>query len=244
MTSNQNYINYLVNWIKNQVKKANKSGVIVGISGGIDSALVAVLAKKAFPNDSLGLVMKIKDMSNKDLQDISKLVKKFDIQTREINLSNIYENFVDTLKLEDKMSLANLQPRLRMSTLYAIAQEKNYLVLGTDNLVEMYIGYFTKYGDGGVDLLPIVNLSKTQVYNLAKELGINEEILNKAPSAGLWENQKDEDEMKFSYKDFDQFLQDKSKLKKSVVDRIEYLHEISQHKRNKIPRPSKKLKDF
>ncbi|WP_215774739.1 NAD(+) synthase [Mesomycoplasma hyorhinis] len=243
MTFNQNYINYLVNWIKNQVKKANKSGVIVGISGGIDSALVAVLAKKAFPNDSLGLVMKIKDMS-KDLQDISKLVKKFDIQTREINLSNIYENFVDTLKLEDKMSLANLQPRLRMSTLYAIAQEKNYLVLGTDNLVEMYIGYFTKYGDGGVDLLPIVNLSKTQVYNLAKELGINEEILNKAPSAGLWENQKDEDEMKFSYKDFDQFLQDKSKLKKSVVDRIEYLHEISQHKRNKIPRPSKKLKDF
>lgn len=243
MTSNQNYINYLVNWIKNQVKKANKSGVIVGISGGIDSALVAVLAKKAFPNDSLGLMMKIKDMS-KDLQDISKLVKKFDIQTREINLSNIYENFVDTLKLEDKMSLANLQPRLRMSTLYAIAQEKNYLVLGTDNLVEMYIGYFTKYGDGGVDLLPIVNLSKTQVYNLAKELGINEEILNKAPSAGLWENQKDEDEMKFSYKDFDQFLQDKSKLKKSVVDRIEYLHEISQHKRNKIPRPSKKLKDF
>ncbi|WP_215737662.1 NAD(+) synthase [Mesomycoplasma hyorhinis] len=243
MTSNQNYINYLVNWIKNQVKKANKSGVIVGISGGIDSALVAVLAKKAFPNDSLGLVMKIQDMS-KDLQDISKLVKKFDIQTREINLSNIYENFVDTLKLEDKMSLANLQPRLRMSTLYAIAQEKNYLVLGTDNLVEMYIGYFTKYGDGGVDLLPIVNLSKTQVYNLAKELGINEEILNKAPSAGLWENQKDEDEMKFSYKDFDQFLQDKSKLKKSVVDRIEYLHEISQHKRNKIPRPSKKLKDF
>lgn len=187
--------------------------------------------------------MKIKDMS-KDLQDISKLVKKFDIKTREINLSNIYENFVDTLKLEDKMSLANLQPRLRMSTLYAIAQEKNYLVLGTDNLVEMYIGYFTKYGDGGVDLLPIVNLSKTQVYNLAKELGINEEILNKAPSAGLWENQKDEDEMKFSYKDFDQFLQDKSKLKKSVVDRIEYLHEISQHKRNKIPRPSKKLKDF
>ncbi|SYV91903.1 NAD+ synthetase, partial [Mesomycoplasma hyorhinis] len=143
------------------------------------------MAKKAFPNDSLGLVMKIKDMS-KDLQDISKLVKKFDIQTREINLSNIYENFVDTLKLEDKMSLANLQPRLRMSTLYAIAQEKNYLVLGTDNLVEMYIGYFTKYGDGGVDLLPIVNLSKTQVYNLAKELGINEEILNKAPSAGLW----------------------------------------------------------
>lgn len=243
MTSNQNYINYLVNWIKNQVKKANKSGVIVGISGGIDSALVAVLAKKAFPNDSLGLVMKIKDMS-KDLQDISKLVKKFDIKTREINLSNIYENFVDTLKLEDKMSLANLQPRLRMSTLYAIAQEKNYLVLGTDNLVEMYIGYFTKYGDGGVDLLPIVNLSKTQVYNLAKELGINEEILNKASSAGLWENQKDEDEMKFSYKDFDQFLQDKSKLKKSVVDRIEYLHEISQHKRNKIPRPSKKLKDF
>lgn len=243
MTSNQNYINYLVNWIKNQVKKANKSGVIVGISGGIDSALVAVLAKKAFPNDSLGLVMKIKDMS-KDLQDISKLVKKFDIQTREINLSNIYENFVDTLKLEDKMSLANLQPRLRMSTLYAIAQEKNYLVLGTNNLVEMYIGYFTKYGDVGVDLLPIVNLSKTQVYNLAKELGINEEILNKAPSAGLWENQKDEDEMKFSYKDFDQFLQDKSKLKKSVVDRIEYLHEISQHKRNKIPRPSKKLKDF
>ncbi|QJB71099.1 NAD(+) synthase [Mycoplasma sp. 1654_15] len=243
MTSNEKYINYLVNWIKNQVKKANKSGVIVGISGGIDSALVAVLAKKAFPKDSLGLIMQIKNM-DKDLSHIEKLVNKFDISTRKINLSNIYEEFVKTLKIEDKMSLANIQPRLRMSTLYAIAQEKDYLVLGTDNLVEMYIGYFTKYGDGGVDLLPIVHLTKTEVYQLAKELGINEEILKKAPSAGLWENQKDEDEMKFTYKDFDQFLEDKSKLKKSVVDRIEYLHKISQHKRNKIPRPRKTLKDF
>lgn len=240
MNNFQKYADYLVKWIKNQVKKANKKGVIVGLSGGIDSALVGVLAKKAFPNNSLGVIMPIRDMTA-DVEHINKLVKKFDIKVTTVSLKETFEKLSKALNVSDHLAIANIQPRLRMTTLYALAQEHDYLVLGTDNFVEMYIGYFTKYGDGGVDLLPIVNLTKTQVYQLAEFLGVNEEILQKAPSAGLWENQSDENEMGFTYKEFDLFLTNSSKLSKAKKERIEYLHKISEHKRNKLPKPKLKL---
>lgn len=240
MNNFQKYADYLVKWIKNQVKKANKKGVIVGLSGGIDSALVGVLAKKAFPNNSLGVIMPIRDMTT-DVEHINKLVKKFDIKVTTVSLKETFEKLSKALSVSDHLAIANIQPRLRMTTLYALAQEHDYLVLGTDNFVEMYIGYFTKYGDGGVDLLPIVNLTKSQVYQLAEFLGVNEEILQKAPSAGLWENQSDENEMGFTYKEFDLFLANSSKLSKAKKERIEYLHKISEHKRNKLPKPKLKL---
>ncbi|VEU66529.1 NAD+ synthetase [Mesomycoplasma conjunctivae] len=242
MKKEEKYIEYLISWIKKQVEKANKKGVIFGLSGGIDSALVGVLGQKAFPYNHLGVIMPIRDMEA-DKQDIEKLANKFNIKTIVVDLLPTFTSIKNTLNLNSRLSIANIQPKLRMTTLYALAQEYNYLVLGTDNLVEMYIGYFTKYGDGGVDLLPIVNLTKTQVYKVAKHIGVVDEILTKAPSAGLWENQKDEDEMGFSYKDFDIFLKNPEKLSAKKRQRIEYLHKISEHKRSRIPQPKLKMED-
>ncbi|AAV27587.1 NAD(+) synthetase [Mesomycoplasma hyopneumoniae] len=235
-----NYFNYLIEWIRQEVKKAQKKGVIFGLSGGVDSALVAVLANKAFPDSHLGLIMPIRDMIT-DMVDIDLLVKKFGIKNKEINLKPAFENLKKCFNLKNKLANSNIQPRLRMTSLYAFAQEFDYLVLGTDNFSEMYLGYFTKYGDGGVDLLPIVNLTKVQVWKMAAEIGIPESIIKKKPSANLWENQTDENEMGFSYGDLDLFMENPNLVSKEIAAKITKLHEISSHKRDQIPRPLKKL---
>lgn len=236
----KNYFDYLVDWIRQEVKKANKKGVIFGISGGIDSALVAVLAQKAFPESHLGLIMPIRDMES-DKVDISELVEKFNLKTKEIDLKIAFETLKNVFNLENHLANSNIQPRLRMISLYAFAQEFDYLVLGTDNFSEMYLGYFTKYGDGGVDLLPIVNLTKMQVYEIAAEIGIPESIIKKKPTANLWDNQSDEDEMGFSYKELDLFFQNPNLVAKEVAKKITNLHNSSKHKRDVIPQPLKKL---
>ena len=192
------YLNVLVEWIKEEVKKANANGVVVGVSGGIDSALVAYLAKQAFPNSSLGILMPINKERDFDLQDGLELVHKFDLKHQIIDLYDEYHSLVSKLKPHLDLVKGNIQSRLRMTTLYAIAQENNYLVLGTDNKAEYYLGYFTKWGDGGCDLLPIVHLYKSEVFEYAKEVGVPNSILNKAPSAGFWKEQKDESDLGFS----------------------------------------------
>ncbi|UWD34002.1 NAD(+) synthase [Mesomycoplasma molare] len=232
----EKYTNYLIEWLKDEVKKANMKGLIVGISGGIDSALVSVLAQKAFPNNSLGLIMPINSME-KDKEDIEKLVNKFNLNVKTINLKNAYDNLVSTYELDNKLAIANIKPRLRMTTLYAFAQEYKYLVLGTDNFSEMFLGYFTKYGDGGVDLLPIVQLTKSEVRKMASYLGIPKTIINKTPTAGLWDNQSDEEELGFTYNDLEIYLKDKNLLKPEIINLIEKQHKITQHKRDPLPRP-------
>ena len=137
------YLNVLVEWIKEEVKKANANGVVVGVSGGIDSALVAYLAKQAFPNSSLGILMPINKERDFDLQDGLELVQKFDLEHQVIDLYDEYHSLVNKLNPHLDLVKGNIQSRLRMTTLYAIAQENNYLVLGTDNKAEYYLGYFT-----------------------------------------------------------------------------------------------------
>ena len=222
----QNYLDTLVEWIQQEVKKSNAKGVIVGISGGIDSALVSVLAKRAFPNNFLALMMPINRNRKFDLEDGIELAQKFDINYRIIDLYDEYNLLRKKLKIDSNLIDGNLQARLRMATLYAFAQKNNYLVLGTDNKAEYELGYFTKYGDGGCDLLPIVHLYKSQVFKYAKEIGVTEAILNKAPSAGLWDDQSDEKELGFSYDEFEKFdkglLEDKilqEKIKKQIKTR-------------------------
>lgn len=199
-------------WIKEQVEKAGAKGCMVGLSGGLDSSTVAVLCKQVFPNHTLGLIMPCHS-SAVDLQHARALADKFSIETKLVDLTetfnSLYKNLEGESYLKSKMSLciANLKPRLRMLTLYYFANNLNYLVVGTGDKSEIFMGYFTKYGDGGVDLLPIGNLLKTQVKSLAKELGIPKEIIEKAPTAGLWEGQTDEGEMGITYEELDKIIQ-------------------------------------
>lgn len=229
------YYDYLVLWLRKEIEKSGAKGVIVGISGGIDSALVGAIAKEAFPNDSFGVIMPILDRES-DKEDGIELCKLIELDYSIISLKNEYETMVDKLNLTNDLGKGNLQARLRMSALYAIAQEKSYLVLGTDNYAEYYLGYFTKYGDGGCDLLPIVQLHKSEVFKMSELLGLPKSIINKAPSAGLWDNQEDEKQLGFKYNDFESFIKNK-KISKDIELKIYKQHESTEHKRNKIPRP-------
>ena len=229
------YYDYLVSWLKKEVMKTGAKGVIVGISGGIDSALVGAIAKKAFPNNSFGVIMPISNRLS-DKKDGIELCKKINLDYKIVELRDEFKMISTKLELSKNISKGNLQARLRMSTIYAIAQEKDFLVLGTDNLAEYYLGYFTKYGDGGCDLLPIVQLHKSEVFEISKLLKLPETIINKPPSAGLWDNQEDEKELGFTYSEFELFMTNKN-IDEKIKEKIESQHKITQHKRNEIPKP-------
>ena len=233
------YLDQIIDWIKDQVKKANCSGVAVGISGGIDSALVAYLAKKAFPNDSIGILIPINKKRQFDLEHGLELVKKLDLDYKIIDLSHEYQSMIDKMNVQLDLTKGNMQARLRMTTIYAFAQERNYLVLGTDNKAEYDLGYFTKWGDGGCDLLPIVNLYKSEVFEYAKKVGIPINIINKTPSAGLWDDQSDEKELGFTYDDYEQY--DKNLLTdQQLIEKIKLQISKTNHKRIEIPKAPKR----
>ncbi|QBQ07544.1 NH(3)-dependent NAD(+) synthetase [Spiroplasma gladiatoris] len=238
----KDYLDYLVDWIKEQVTKANQKGVIIGISGGIDSAVVAALGKKAFPNDYLTVWMPCQS-SQLDEQCKNDLIESLKLKYVSVDLKPVFESFKTALnesKMEQsKLALANSKARLRMTTLYSFAQTNNYLVLGTDNWAEWHLGYFTKFGDGGVDLLPIVHLLKREVKQAASILGVPESIINRAPTASLWEDQTDEQEIGFGYDLIDDYLLNKP-VDEQVKKRVDQLHKISEHKRIAAPMPNKK----
>jgi len=242
------YIDYLVDWIKDVVVKANVKGVILGVSGGVDSAVVAGLIKKAFPNNSLGLILPIHSKES-DASDAVAVCDKLGLSYKTVDLSDAFDvmkaTFEKDIEISEsyKMSLANTKARLRMTTLYAYAQNYGYLVVGTDNACEWFTGYFTKYGDGGVDLVPLVHLLKSEVYQLAKALDLPESVITKAPSAGLIEGVNDEDELKVTYQELEDYIQGKP-VSEHVAQRCAYLHKISAHKRDGATKPSKKASDF
>lgn len=233
------YLKTLIDWIQVEVHKAKAKGVIVGISGGIDSALVAYLAKQAFPNNCLGLLLPINNDREQDVKDGLELVNHLNMKYELIDLSSDYESIVAKVHTHSQLVKGNLQARLRMSLIYAFAQENNYLVLGTDNKSEYELGYFTKWGDGGCDLLPIVNLYKSQVFDYARAIGLPHNIINKKPSAGFWVEQYDEDELGFTYDDFEKYkkgkLEDLTKIKQ-----IKKQISLTEHKRKMIPHGPKK----
>jgi NAD+ synthase len=233
--------NRLTEWIKEQVLTAKKQGTVVGISGGIDSAVVAVLCKRAFPDTTLAVIMPC--YSNKmDVTHAYELAEKFDIRTEMVKLEPAYDSLLkalpqsDNYHKNDKLSQSNIKPRLRMITLYYLATQFNYLVVGTGNRSEIAIGYYTKHGDGGVDILPLGNLVKRQVKELAGHLEIPEGIISKPPSAGLWDGQTDEDEMGLTYDELDRYLT-KDEASDHVKKRIESMKSISAHKKAMPPIP-------
>lgn len=192
-------------WIKRRVEEAGAKGVVVGLSGGLDSSVVAVLSQRAVGDKVLGIVMPC--YSNPaDEEDVHLLRVKFGVKIERVVLDPVYDKLLEILPSGNRIAQANLKSRLRMLTLYYFANKLNYLVAGTGNKSEIMVGYFTKYGDGSADFLPLGGLLKTQVIELAKELGIPSKIIEKIPTAGLWEGQTDEGELGISYAELDNAL--------------------------------------
>lgn len=225
----------LINWLKEKVNEAGCKGLVLGVSGGIDSAVVAALAKRAFPNNSLGIIMPCHS-NPQDEEHARLLANTLDLDISKVDLTDTFNIMTREIKDKNtnKLATSNIKPRLRMTTLYYFAQLNNYLVAGPSNKSEFITGYFTKHGDSGVDIFPIADFVKEEIFKLARYLGVNEEIINKPPSAGLWENQTDEDEMGFSYKELDTYIKTGTG-DKNIVEKIDRMYKVSQHKRKFPP---------
>lgn len=275
-----NLINELVTWLQKKVKETKAKGIIFGLSGGMDSSVVGVLVKKALSRNHLALLMPCHSRVE-DTKDAKLVARKFHLNTRTIDLTPIYDHLIAivdrglwtidskqkavsrrqakecsgqiTVDRGLKIACANLKPRLRMMTLYYFANKLNYLVCGTGNKSELMIGYFTKYGDGGVDLLPLGDLFKTEVKKLAKRLDIPQKIIDKTPTAGLWAGQTDEGELGITYEELDEILDSLKKKKKSKrgKEKVEWVKKLivsSEHKRSLpsifVPRNLNKATEF
>ena len=226
-----------VAYIRAKLQEAHADGIIFGNSGGKDSALVGILCKAACGN-TVGVIMPCASSVNygQDRDDGRALAAQFGIETRTVDLTAVREAELRALegvaKLSD-MSVANIAPRLRMTTLYTIAQAENRLVAGTGNRSEIYMGYFTKWGDGASDFNPIADLCASEIFAFLRFLNAPASIVEKAPSAGLYEGQTDEREMGVTYAAIDSFLQGGtvSEHDRAVIDRY---HSRSEHKRRPI----------
>jgi NAD+ synthase len=239
----------IVNFIKEYVSQAGVNGVVLGLSGGIDSSLVATLACEAIgPERVLGIMLPVdakKDADN--IVDAEKLAESLQMRLELFELKKAVAAF-DSLSL-GKIALGNLTARLRMVTWYVRANQENLLVLGTGNKTELMIGYFTKYGDGGTDILPIGDLYKENVWSLSRHVGVPEKIIEKVPSAGLWKDQTDEGEIGVSYAELDSILFLKFErglseeeivawgIDETKVQRVLKMMKTSQHKRTTPPIP-------
>ncbi|MGN1321229.1 NAD+ synthase [uncultured Methanosphaera sp.] len=242
-------------FIKNKVEESNSDGVVVGLSGGIDSTVVAALAVKALGSSHVrGYILPSLTTSDQDLFDAKLIKEGLDIETEYISIADVYDQFLKTCENDDlpqknkSLASANLKPRIRMTLLYYYASIYNSLVIGTGNKTELQIGYFTKYGDGGVDLLPIGDLYKEDVRKVAIELGVPDSIINKAPTAGLWPGQTDESELGMTYpildrvlylyleKNYDlDYIADILEIPSSEVERIVNMVHNAEHKRQMAP---------
>jgi len=229
-------IDLRVAWIRKIIKDANAKGVVLGMSGGKDCALVGILCKKACENVT-GIIMPCDSKRNylEDRDDARLLNEKFGIKTLEIDLTPVKQVFRDRLfslsENQKDIAYENINPRLRMITLYNYAQREGYLVAGTGNLSERTMGYFTKWGDGAYDFNPIGDMTVSEVYGMLRFLDCPEQIIQKAPSAGLFDGQTDEGDMGITYKEIDKYIRE-GKAEKKVKDKIECAFLKTAHKRD------------
>src|SRR5215212_9594912 len=249
----------IASWLRSQMDQVGASRLVLGLSGGIDSAVVCALSTMAAgPTRVIAAIMPIHSRLD-DVRDAELVASTFEVAPRVIDLVPAHDALIAAMPgdgaagLEDanvdrarqsmrrQLALANVKPRLRMTSLYYLANRYNGLVVGTGNKTELAIGYFTKYGDGGVDVLPLGDLNKTAVRGLARELGVPETVISKAPSAGLWEGQTDEAEIGVTYAQLDRALasipgeEAKGPIDPATMDRISALVAASEHKRRAIP---------
>lgn len=238
------YINYLVDWIQQTVNAAGAKGVILGLSGGVDSAVVSRLAQLAFPRNHLNLFLDC-ESSNNAIVKAELMINKFKLNSKFIKLTKPYHELLacwdQTAKIglhfreqfisNWELSRNNTKSRLRMMTLYYFAQRLQYLVLGTGNASEWYLGYFTKYGDGACDLNPVFWMRKKEIMQIAQTLEIPSEIIQAPPTADLWPGQTDEKELNLSYQTLDMFLSGQ-KIYPNEEATIKSHHQKTEHKRS------------
>jgi len=242
---------HIVSWIDNYLNKSKMKGFVVGVSGGVDSALTSTLCAETKRN-VLCVEMTInqeKDQVSRSKKHIEWLKKKYsNVSSINISLDNTFDSFIESIpeikSSENDLSLANTRSRLRMVALYYFSSLKKYLVVGTGNKVEDFgIGFYTKYGDGGVDISPIADLLKSDVYNLAKFYNIINEIIEATPTDGLWDdNRNDEDQIGASYEELEKAMQiahnldyDLSNREQEVLKIYKSLNSSNRHKMLPIP---------
>jgi len=240
--------------MRRQLTSAGGRGFVVGLSGGVDSAVVARLAQLAAPGHVVAAILPTHS-DPRDEQDAELIAKHFSLPTVRVDLSGAYDAAIDALlpavqdlpavtrpvsndAAEVRRPLANIKPRLRMTALYFLANRLDYLVAGTGNRAELSIGYFTKHGDGGCDLLPIGRLVKSEVRALARALNVPASITDRTPTAGLWLGQTDEEEMGFTYTDLERYLEEGPQgVPPALAMKIERLIRSSEHKCALPPMP-------
>lgn len=244
-------IDRIVSWLDEMLASSVARGFVVGLSGGIDSAVVARLCQMARPDATVGVLLPCHS-DPQDESDARLVADHFQLRTTRVDLAPTYDAFLRDARaavapllsqghqvpndIRARLPIANVKPRLRMTTLYFVANSLDYLVVGTGNRSEMTIGYFTKYGDGGVDLLPLAHLVKSEVRAIARELGVPTPVIEKPPSAGLWLGQTDEGEMGFTYAELEQYLNEgPQSVTPAVAMKIDRLARASDHKRAPTP---------
>ena len=239
------YCNKIGIWIKEHIEVAKANGVVLGMSSGVDCSVVARLCQNAGINTHLIIMPYGKDMENsKNYSHAMELINKFkfdyyifDIKPAvdSLQIPNDSEIFKNANKSNIELSKANIRPRIRMTYLYQYAQLKNLLVIGTSNLSERTVGYSTKWGDGASDLNPLGMITKKEVYILAKYLGLPECIINKKPSADLWEGQTDEEELGIKYEKIDGYILNGTSGNEQIDNTIKIKNQRAMHKLNPIP---------
>ncbi|MEB3780531.1 MAG: NAD+ synthase [Desulfurococcales archaeon] len=253
---------HLTSFIKRIVSNANAEGVVVGLSGGVDSSTSFMLAVDALgPSRVMGLIMPDSTITpEEDVEDAKSLASIAGVEFHVIDIAPIVDVYKSTIPIyvseegEDRIPVGNLRARIRMSLLYYYANRYNLLVLGTGDRSEILIGYYTKYGDGAVDLLPLAVLYKTQVRRLAKQLGVPDKIAFKPSSPRLWKGHEAEKELGITYETIDVILHavfdrglapsqvpEATGISRDIVDRVMEMHRRSEHKRRMPPSPELKV---
>ena len=233
-------VDKLTSWIESKIGDSGQEGVVLGLSGGLDSSALAGLCAKACPGNTLGLIMPC--YSNAEDEEDARLVAEtFNIPFKVIVLDDIFDLFMakfgeENNRNHEDLAIANVKPRLRMTTLYYYAARNRYLVAGSSNRSELTVGYFTKFGDSAVDIMPLANLLKSEIKELAMYLGVPAKVVEKPPSGGLWKNQTDEGEMGLTYAQLDNYLLT-GEGEKETKELIEKMIKRAEHKKNLPPVP-------
>ncbi|MFZ8922786.1 MAG: NAD+ synthase [Nitrosopumilaceae archaeon] len=239
-------------FLKEQMEKNNAEGLILGLSGGIDSAVLAYLCKRNLKDKTLAIIMPDTEITpNYETEDALKMISLTGLQYKLIDIKPIVKEYSMYLEPSD-WAKGNLRARIRTNILYYYANAKNYLVLGSSDKSEHLIGYFTKFGDGAADLVPIISLYKLQVRKIAEYLGVPKNVIEKKSSAHLWKEHEAEKEIGVSYEEIDSILYclfdkklsveetvAKTEIQKSTVEKVYSLYLKSEHKRLPAVKPER-----